>query len=316
MRTETLRSDIMLLLTSTIWGFAFVAQLKGMDFIGPYLYNGIRFLIGSVSLIPLIIIIRKRVGLIHQQKSSRKEGFPLLPGLTAGAILFTGASLQQVGLQFTTAGKAGFITGLYVVLVPLIGIFLRKYTGRATWIGAVLAAAGLYFITITGRVQMGRGDFLILLSSLFFAVHVLVIDSFAKKYNTLILSCIQFAVCGTLSLLVALWIEPIDFSAIRSALLPILYGGLGSVGIAYTLQVVAQKNAPPSHSAIIMSLESVFAVLGGIIFLNEGMTLRGYLGCTLMLAGMFVSQWDVIFRRKGAESRKAARPRPERTFLG
>jgi len=314
MRTETLRSDLMLLLTSIIWGFAFVAQLKGMNFIGPYLYNGIRFLIGSASLIPLIILLQKRVDLEKTPGSLPLKRQPLIPGLMSGSILFAGASLQQVGLQFTTAGKAGFITGLYVVLVPLIGIFVRKYTGKATWIGALLAATGLYFITITGRFQMGRGDFLVLMSSFFFAAHVLTIDSFAKKYNTLILSSIQFAVCGTLSLVVALRIEQIDFVATRSALLPILYGGIGSVGIAYTLQVVAQKHAPPSHSAILMSLESVFAVVGGIIFLNEGMTLRGYLGCVFMLAGMFVSQWDVIFRRRGIKNRQAACHHPERTF--
>jgi drug/metabolite transporter (DMT)-like permease len=297
MKTQTLRSDILLLFTSAIWGFAFVAQLKGMDFIGPYLYNGIRFLLGSVSLIPLILLLRKRASRIPSEKPLKGESLPLVPGLVAGTILFTGASLQQVGLQFTTAGKAGFITGLYVVIVPLMGLALRKNTGQATWIGAILAVFGLYFITITGRLQMGKGDLLVLVSSFFFAAHVLVIDNFAKKYNTLVLSSLQFAVCGILSLLVALQIEPIDLFAIHDALIPVLYGGLGSVGIAYTFQVVAQKNAPPSHSAIIMSLESVFAVLGGIIFLSEGMSLRGYLGCALMLSGMFTSQWDVIFRK-------------------
>lgn len=297
MKAQTLRSDILLLLTSAIWGFAFVAQLKGMDFIGPYLYNGIRFLIGSVSLIPLIFFLQKRAVRILPKKPLKGEGLPFIPGLVAGTILFTGASLQQVGLQYTTAGKAGFITGLYVVIVPLMGLVLRKNTGRPTWIGAILAVFGLYFITITGRFYIGKGDLLVLFSSFFFAAHVLAIDNFAKKFNTLILSSLQFAVCGILSLIAAFLVESIDISAIQDALLPVLYGGLGSVGIAYTLQVVAQKNAPPSHSAIIMSLESVFAVLGGMIFLSEGMSLRGYLGCILMLAGMFTSQWDVIFRK-------------------
>ena len=304
MDTKTLRSDVLLLLTSAIWGFAFVAQLKGMEFLGPYLYNGIRFLIGSLSLIPIIILLKKKGAVPVKAEAAEKKNLPLLPGLAAGVILFAGASLQQVGLQFTTAGKAGFITGLYVVLVPIMGILLKTNTGKATWFGAFLAASGLYLITVTGRLQIGKGDLLVLASSFFFAAHVLTIDRFAKRYNTLVLSSMQFAVCGTLSFLVALRIETLDIHAVGHALIPILYGGLGSVGTAYTLQVVAQKNAPPSHSAIIMSLESVFALLGGILFLAEGMTLRGYFGCALMLSGMFASQWDVIFRKRTRKTKK------------
>jgi len=299
MQKKTLGSDVLLLLTSAIWGFAFVAQLKGMEFIGPYLYNGIRFAIGSLSLLPLIFILKRVKQKNHQTVKTPPPKQKLLgAGVVAGTFLFAGASLQQVGLQFTTAGKAGFITGLYVVLVPIIGIALKHKTGKATWVGAVLAAFGLYFISVTGGFSIGKGDLLVLISSLFFACHVLIIDRFAKKYDVLILSSLQFAGCAILSLFVALISENIEWTAITKALIPILYGGLGSVGTAYTLQVVAQKNAPPSHSAIILSLESVFAVIGGVIFLSEGMTTRGYFGCALMMAGMMASKWDVIFSPK------------------
>jgi len=303
MEKKTLRSDLMLLLTSAIWGFAFVAQMKGMEFIGPYLYNGIRFAIGSVSLLPLIYFLnRKKSNKQKKQKLEKKGIFPA--GLIAGSVLFLGASLQQVGLQYTTAGKAGFITGLYVILVPIIGILLKHKTGVPTWIGALLAATGLYFISVRGDFSIGKGDLLILFCSVFFALHVLTIDHYSKKIEPVLLASIQFAWCALFSIIVAVIKEPILLESIISATVPILYGGLGSVGTAYTLQVIAQKDAPPAHSAIILSLESVFAVIGGIILLAEGMTTRGYTGCALMLAGMLASQWDVIFRKKIKSEKK------------
>lgn len=295
MDKKTLRSDLLLILTSAIWGFAFVAQLKGMEYVGPYLYNAVRFALGSLSLLPLIFLGKKKNGEKAEEKASRRI-IVLSAGLITGTVLFAGASLQQVGLQYTTAGKAGFITGLYVVLVPILGITLKHKTGIPTWIGALLAAAGLYLISIKGGIRISRGDFLILLCSFFFAVHVLTIDHFSKKTDALVLSSLQFAVCSFYSLIIALLTEPIQLESLLKAAVPILYGGLGSVGVAYTLQVVAQKDAPPAHSAIILSMESLFALIGGIIFLSEGMTIRGYGGCALMLLGMLASQWDVIFR--------------------
>ncbi|MBB6480991.1 DMT family transporter [Spirochaeta isovalerica] len=303
MEKKTLRSDILLILTSAIWGFAFVAQLVGMDHIGPYLYNAIRFALGSLSLMPLILFFGKNRREAYKSSGLNRKGV-LIAGIAAGTVLFLGASLQQVGLQYTTAGKAGFITGLYVILVPILGIALSHRTGLPTWIGAFFAAAGLYLISVKGGFQIGRGDLLILACSLFFAIHVLTIDHFSRKIDPLVLSAIQFAVCSFYSFAVAVFREPIILEDILQATIPILYGGLGSVGIAYTLQVVAQKDAPPAHSAIIMSLESVFAVIGGIIFLAEGMSLRGYIGCGLMLLGMLASQWDVIFRNSIKKEKK------------
>jgi len=295
MEKKTLRSDIMLILTSAIWGFAFVAQLKGMEYIGPYLYNGIRFAIGSISLLPLIYFLNRKKPVETKNHLLDRKGV-FLAGLLSGTVLFLGASLQQVGLQYTTAGKAGFITGLYVILVPILGILLKHRTGLPTWVGAFFAAIGLYLISVKGGFQIGKGDLLILACSLFFAIHVLTIDHFSKKIEPVKLASIQFAWCSLFSLIVAIVKEPILLNSIIDATVPILYGGLGSVGTAYTLQVIAQKDAPPAHSAIIMSLESVFAVIGGIIFLSEGMTARGIVGCSLMLIGMLASQWDVIFK--------------------
>lgn len=303
MEKKTLRSDIMLLLTSAIWGFAFVAQLKGMEYIGPYLYNGIRFAIGSISLLPLIYFLNKRNGVKEKKRPLQgKEIF--FAGLLSGTVLFLGASLQQVGLQFTTAGKAGFITGLYVILVPLIGILLKHKTGIPTWIGALLAAIGLYLISVKGGFLIGKGDLLIMACSLFFALHVLTIDHFSKRVEPVTLASIQFAWCALFSMIIAIVREPILLDSILQGMVPILYGGLGSVGTAYTLQVIAQKDAPPAHSAIIMSLESVFALIGGILFLSEGMTGRGLIGCSLMLLGMLASQWDVIFKNSSRNAEK------------
>jgi drug/metabolite transporter (DMT)-like permease len=303
MEKKTLRSDLMLILTSAIWGFAFVAQLKGMEYIGPYLYNGIRFALGSLSLLPLIYFLNKRKPVVTDKKSLSRSSI-FLAGLLAGTVLFMGASLQQVGLQYTTAGKAGFITGLYVILVPIIGILLKHKTGIPTWIGAVFAAIGLYLISVKGGFQIGKGDLLILACSVFFALHVLTIDHFSKKIEPVTLASVQFAWCALFSLIVAIFKEPLIIDSIIDAGIPILYGGLGSVGTAYTLQVIAQKDAPPAHSAIIMSLESVFALIGGIIFLSEGMSSRGLTGCGFMLIGMMASQWDVIFKNSSKKNIK------------
>lgn len=298
MENKTLRSDLLLLLTSAIWGLAFVAQVEGMEHIGPYLYNAVRFAIGSISLIPLIILIKKKRGRKHLRMSSLSKNRVFIAGLVAGTILFTGASLQQVGLQFTTAGKAGFITGLYVVLVPLLGILLKHKTGIPTWIGAIIAVVGLYLISVNDAGSIGKGDLLVLFSSLGFACHVLLIDHYSRRIEPVLLASIQFAWCSIFSFITAFITEPIVLSSIIAATVPILYGGLGSVGIAYTLQVVAQRDAPPAHSAIIMSFESVFAVIGGVIFLSEGMSLRGFIGCGFMLTGMILSQWELIFKKK------------------
>jgi len=279
------KAIIMLWITSAIWGFAFVAQRAGMEFIGPYTFNGIRFLLGSVSLIPLIFWMKhKQIGVAAKQKNILKGG------LLAGVVLFAGASLQQAGMVYTEAGKAGFITGFYVILVPLIGIFIGQHITKLLWMGAIIALCGLYLLTINGPFVLQKGDFLILLSAFFWAMHVQIINKLVDTHAALPLAAFQFAICGLLSILTASVFETIAIDTILQAIWPLLYGGLMSVGIAYTLQVVAQQHVHPAYASIILSLETVFAVIGGWIFLHEMLSFRNILGCLLMLAGIVIVQ--------------------------
>ena len=280
-----MQANIMLLAAAAIWGFGFVAQRLGMNFLEPFAFNGVRFLLGSCSLLPLIWWFSRR-------RTSQLYGESSLPlaGVLAGAVLFIAASLQQVGLLYTTAAKAGFITGLYLILVPIFGLLLKHTTGITTWLGAILAVIGLYLLSINDDFSMSFGDMLQFIGALFWAIHILLIDHFSGRVSPLKLSAVQFMVCGLLSLGVSLLIETPTASAMLAGWQPILYAGLVSVGVAYTLQVVGQKSANPAHAAIILSLESVFAVLGGVWLLDETLTLRAWFGCGLMLAGMLLSQ--------------------------
>lgn len=283
-----LTGDLLLLLVALIWGFGFVAQRAGMSHIGPYAFNGIRFLLGGLCLLPLVLRTRSSMPV-----SSRQVPL-LLAGGTAGLVLFAGATLQQLGIQYTTAGKAGFITGLYVIIVPLIGLFFRQITSAGTWIGAILAVAGMYLLSVRGTMVINPGDLLVLIGAVFWAAHVLLLGYLSPRTIPVRLAMVQFFVCGLFSLAVAFCVETITISAIRAAAIPILYGGIASVGAGYTLQVVAQRRAHPSHAAILLSLESAFALLGGWWLLDEHLSIRGLTGCILMLAGMLISQlWPV-----------------------
>jgi drug/metabolite transporter (DMT)-like permease len=284
-----LKGDCLLLLTAMIWGSAFVAQKTGMDHIGPFIYNGVRFGLGALVLTPLALRTRGPQRFVQDT--------PTLPSLylssaVAGILLFAGSSLQQAGLIFTTAGKAGFITGLYVIIVPLLGLIWGQKAGLWAWIGAVLAVSGLYFLTMKSGATFGLGDTLVLLCALMFALHVMTIGWLAPKVEVIKLAVFQFWVCSVLSLSVGLLVEQTSWSDMAAAAGSILYGGLLSVGVAYTLQVVAQKHAPPTHAAIILSLETVFAVLSGCLILGETFSPRGWLGCILMLCGMLAAQKD------------------------
>lgn len=290
MKTGVLRNDLLLLLTASIWGFAFVAQRVGMRFIEPFTYNGIRFALGTISLLPLLYVRRRGA----RRSSIGSVRSTVAVGIAAGICLYVAASLQQIGLVYTTAGKAGFITTLYVVLVPLFGYFIGRATGIAGWIGALLAVSGLYLLSVREGFSISPGDLLVLASAFFWALHVLIIDRYGRYVDSISLSVIQFAICSLLCLVTAFGFESPNLPGIMQAAVPILYGGLFSVGVAYTLQVVAQKNAPPSHAAIILSLEGAFAALGGWLLIGEFLDLRSILGCALMFAGMLSSQWEVI----------------------
>lgn len=288
MNNREMKANMLLVLTAAIWGFAFVAQRVGMQYVGAFTFNGVRFALGSISLVPLIIYFNNRKTAEQSEKTDNASA--LIPGIIAGTVLFIGASLQQIGLAYTTAGKAAFITGLYIVLVPLLGVFLKQRIGLNTWMGVVLAASGLYFLSVNEDFTIAFGDFLEIIGAFFWAVHILVIDHFTKKVDPLKLSFVQFVMCSVLSTITAFIFEDVSVSGISQAAIPILYGGLLSVGVAYTLQVVAQKHAKPSHAAVILSMEAVFAALGGALLLNENMGVRGYFGCALMLAGMLLTQ--------------------------
>lgn len=278
----------MLLLTSAIWGFAFVAQRAGMEHLGPFLFNGIRFALGGLVLLPVIFFIAD-VPVTSVRGQFRRALYP--DGLVLGVILFVAASFQQTGIVKTTAGKAGFITGLYVIIVPLTGIFLKKTSGLVNWIGAVLAVFGLYFLSISRDALIpSPGDLLVLISAFFWALHVHSIDYYVDRTGAILLAFMQFMICSFLSLTVAIVFEPVHIEPVFQAAVPLIYAGIFSAGIGYTLQVVAQREAHPSHAAIILSLEAVFAALGGWILLSEYLNAREIFGCFLMLGGMMISQ--------------------------
>ena len=300
MNSQAIKADLLMLIAAVIWGFAFVAQREGMETMGPFLFNGVRFLIGVIALSPVVWYLSKKPQPEHKSEVSTKK--LLLAGTIAGLLLFVAISFQLVGLQYTTAGKAGFITGLYIFFVPLIGLFFGQKTGTGTWLGATIALFGLYLLSIKEDFSIAEGDSLQLICAVFFAAHVLYIGYFAKRMDPLKLSLIQYIVTGILSLLIAIAVELITWNMIIETAAPLLYAGVMSTGVAYTLQVVAQQHAHSSHAAIILSLEGAFAVLGGWLLLDEYLSTRGLLGCGLMLTGMFLSQLlpklDTVYKRE------------------
>lgn len=289
------KSTILLFLTAIIWGFAFVAQRVGAEYVGAFTFNGIRFLLGAFSLIPVILIFER------EKLNKSKFIKTLIPSLLAGTVLFIASTLQQLGVEWTgSAGKAGFLTGLYIVLVPIIRFFMGKKTDIFTFFGAVFALVGLFFLCMTGNeLKFGMGDIVLIIGAFFWAAHILVVDKYVKDISPLKFSMMQFFVCGLLSIIFALCTETIEFSAIKSAGIPILYGGLMSVGVAYTCQILGQRDADPTFASIVFSTESVFSAIGGAIILNEIMSGRGYVGCVLIFIGIVLSQLKIeSFRKK------------------
>ena len=286
MPNHALRADLLMLLTALIWGTGFVAQTAGMDHIGPYLFSGLRFALGSLCLIPLIL---------RNAKTARVPE-PLLnrgmlrAGIIMGLALALGINLQQVGLLFTSVTNSGFITGLDVIVVPLLGLLLGHKTGLGTWLGCLLAVVGMCLLSIGDNFHVASGDWLQLIGAFVWGGHVVLVSLFASRHDPIRLAFLQFATCSVVSLLLAVLFEPIALNAIIDAGPALLYGGIVAVGVGYTLQVVAQKHAIASHAAIILSLEAVFAAIAGAWILGEALQLRGYIGCGLMLAGMLLAQ--------------------------
>lgn len=295
-----LKANLLLLLAAAIWGLAFVAQRVGMDYVGPFAFNGVRFALGSFSLLPLIFFYNSKA---HDSGDTGVENKirSWQVGLAAGLILFIAASLQQIGLIYTTAGKAAFITSLYIVLVPVTGLFLRQHLTICTWLGSAFAVGGLYLLCVKEGFTISYGDLLVLIGAFFWTAHILIIDHFSRKVDTLQLAFFQFITCAGLSLGTALAVETVTIQSILQAGVPILYGGVCSVGIAYTLQIIGQKYASPSHAAIILSMETVFAAIGGYFLLEERLGFQELVGCTLMMAGMVVSQLQSLKPQQNAQ---------------
>ncbi|MBN1651147.1 MAG: DMT family transporter [Bacteroidales bacterium] len=287
MEKGNLKSNIILLLAAAIWGFAFVAQRKGAEFLGPYTFNTLRFAIGTISLLPLYVLTRNSK---HNEQFEWRKA--IKSGLYLGLILFIASTFQQIGMSFTPASKAGFITSLYVILVPVFGLFLGRKVTKTLWTGVLVTLVGLYLLSVREGFSLEFGDSLLIGSAIFFAMHMLMIGTYAPKHNVILLSVFQFGVTAILSLLAALYYEEIDFFSIQAAAVPILYAGVFSVGIAFTLQAYAQRKAHPAHAAIIFSFESVFALFGGWLILNEVIDLRSGIGSLFMLAGIIISQID------------------------
>ncbi len=276
-------SKVLLITAACIWGFAFVAQKEGGQLLGVFTFNAIRFGLGTLTLLPILLWI--------QRKENLRLNLPLLnAGMLCGLFLFGGSYLQQKGISFTSAGNAGFLTGLYILIVPLVGIFFGKKSGIALWLGAIIAVFGMYLLTVKEGFQVSAGDILVFFGAFIWAGHVLVVSHFAPKHNAFMLAAVQFAVCSILSLIgMFLFEEPLVINIYQSYL-PLLYTGILSVGGAFTLQVVAQKKVHPSVASIILSLESLFAAVGGWLLLNEKMSIKELTGCAIIMIGILVAQ--------------------------
>lgn len=307
MNKEKLTGNLLLLLTSIIWGSAFVAQRVGMDYVGPFTFGASRFVLAALVLIPVMRFID------HNSKKQGQDRNELSPeelkiqrktlikaGIACGSILFCGTTLQQFGLIFTTAGKAGFITALYIILVPIFSLFIKHRPGVKCWIGVVFGAAGLYLLCITKSFSIAPGDLIVLIGAGFWALHVLTIDHFIPKISSAVkLSFLQFSVCAVYSLIGAVIFEDITLKAIVACAVPILYAGILSGGVGFTLQIFGQKHTNPTVASLLMSMESVFSAVFGFLLLNEVMTRRELFGCVLMFCAIIISQ---LPDKKKAES--------------
>lgn len=288
---QQIKSSLILLLTATIWGVAFVAQSVGMEYIGPFTFNAIRCVLGGLVLIPVILVLKKRkeTGAENQEKEDKKTLWT--GGIACGVILCIASNLQQFGIMEASVGKSGFFTALYIVMIPVIGIFIGKRPGIKLWFCVALAVVGMYLLCMKdGSFTIERADIMLLLCALAFSFHILVVDYFSPKVGGVKMSCIQFFVCGVLSAVGMLFTETPDISNIQAAWLPLLYAGLLSCGVGYTLQIVGQKGINPVIASLIMSLESVISALAGWVILGQVLSPKEILGCVLMFVAIIITQ--------------------------
>lgn len=326
MKKRQIRNSLMLLLAATIWGTAFVAQSVGMEYVEPFTFTFVRSIIGGIVLIPCIWFLRKLKELENKSgavdfeaadgaatetdastvsQTAARAGRPLVTkvewigGICCGLALCAASNFQQIGISYTTVGKAGFITALYVVIVPIMGLFFKKRVSFVVWICVALSVAGLYLLCMTeGSMTLAYGDFLVLICAFLFSVHIMVIDHFSPKGDGVVMSCIQFFVCGIVSGIIMLFVENPELENILVAKIPILYAGVLSSGVAFTLQIVGQKDMNPTVASLIMCLESVVSVLAGWLILDEALTSRELLGCVLMFAAIVLAQMPMPEKKK------------------
>lgn len=300
MNKYTLRQSMLLLLTAAIWGVAFVAQSVGMDYVGPFTFNTVRSLLGGIVLIPCIVLL-KRINVGSKDTAGAAEhasGDPagqrkvlLTGGVACGVLLCIASNLQQFGIMYTSVGKSGFITAMYIVLVPVLGIFLKKKAGIKIWCSVAIAVGGLYLLCMTDSgFSIQKGDLLLLLGAVIFSFHILTIDYFSPKVDGVKMSCIQFFTCGILSMVCMFLFEQPQIGAILQAWMPIVYAGVLSCGVAYTLQIVGQKGMNPTVASLILSMESVISVIAGWLILHQRLSGRELLGCVLMFAAIILVQ--------------------------
>lgn len=303
---KQLRGSLLLLLTALIWGSAFVAQSKGMEHIGPFTYNGIRTLIGGIVLLPVIALFsRSRSGPQAQMTAEEKavcRKSTWLGGLCCGLALCVASSFQQYGIQYTSAGKAGFITALYIVIVPILGLLFRRKVRKTVWACVAVAIVGFWLLCIKADFSLGLGDLLVLICAFFFSVHILVIDHFSPKADCIKMSCIQFFVAGLVCLIPAFLFESPTLTSILDAKWSILYAGVLSSGVAYTLQILGQRDTEPTVATLLMSLESVFSALSGWLILHESLSAKELIGCGLVFIAVVFAQVPLPLRKQNHTS--------------
>ena len=288
MKKFSLKSSLLLFLAAFIWGVAFVAQSVGMDYMGPLTFNGARFLMGSLVLLPFVLLRRKQNKKAGRAPASLKT--TIIGGVCCGLALCSAALFQQYGIMYTTVGKAGFITTLYIILVPFFGIFLKKRIPGKVWIGAVIAAAGMYLLCMSEGLALSRGDTLVFICAILFSVHILVIDHFSPMADGVELSCIQFLTAGVIGSIGAILFEQPTLKCLIDGIIPLAYAGILSSGVAYTLQVVGQKDMDPTVASLILSMESVFSALAGWMILHQKLSGRELFGCVLVFMAVILVQ--------------------------
>ncbi len=295
MKKSRIGSSLLLFLAACIWGVAFVAQSVGMDYMGPLTFNGARFLIGGTVLLPVVF------SRVQKKKNTLRRIEPAVTwkgGVCCGLAICAASTFQQIGIMDTTVGKAGFITALYIVIVPVLGLFLHKKAAGKVWIGALAAAVGMYLLCINESFSIGRGDVFVFICAILFSVHILVIDYFSPKTDGVALSCIQFYTAGLICMTASLIMEKPAMDQILAGMAPILYAGVMSCGIAYTLQIIGQKNLEPAVASLILSMESVVSVLAGWVILGQELSERELFGCALVFAAVILVQMP---ERKGSK---------------